>query len=64
MDVAFLNSIGLWDSLCELIEAAGWTEFLSFTFPIYEWLCWDGRLECLLSRLPCLHQISIFQSRF
>jgi len=30
MDIAFFNSIGLWDSLRELIEAAGRTEFLSF----------------------------------
>jgi len=41
VDTEFLNFVGLWDSLCELIEAAGWTDFLSFTFPFYGWLCWE-----------------------
>jgi len=41
MDAAFLNLVGLWDSLRELIEAVGWTGFLSFTFQVYKWLCWE-----------------------
>ena len=41
MDIEFLTSVGLWDSLRELNEGAGWTEFLSFTFPVYEQLCWE-----------------------
>jgi len=45
MDIEFLTSVGLWHNLRELIEAAGWTDFLRFTFSIYERLCW----ECLSS---------------
>ena len=36
MDIELLTSFGLWDSLRELIEVAGWTNFLRFTFPVYE----------------------------
>jgi len=35
MDIEFLTSVGLWDSLRELIEEAGWNNFLLFTFPVY-----------------------------
>jgi len=41
VDVELLKTIGLWDSLTELIEAAGYTEFLSLTLPVYEHLCWE-----------------------
>jgi len=41
MDIAFLNFVELWDSLRKMIEAVGWTDFLRFTFPIYERLCWE-----------------------
>jgi len=41
MNIAFFNPVRLWDSLRELIKVAGWAGFLSFTFPIYERLCWE-----------------------
>ena len=41
MDIPFLNSVGHWESLRDLIEALGWTYFLSFTFRVYERLCWE-----------------------
>jgi len=41
MDVDFLEIVGLWDNLNELIGVLGWTEFLTLTLLVYECLCWE-----------------------
>jgi len=41
MDVEFLKTIGLWDSLNELIRVAGWTESMGLAFMVYERLRWE-----------------------
>ena len=35
----FLKTVGLWDSVSELIGVVGWTKFLSLTLPVYERSC-------------------------
>jgi len=41
MDIDLLRSLGLWDSLHELLEVTGWVELMKPDKPVYERLCWE-----------------------
>ena len=41
MDINLLRSLGLWDRLLELLEVAGWVEFIQLNKLVYERLCWE-----------------------
>jgi len=60
MDIDFLKTVGLWNSLNELIGETGWIEFLSLTFPICEPLSWEFFSSLVVDWNACFQQGPIY----
>ena len=39
IDIPFIESIGLWNNVCELLEVVGWVKYMQWDKPIYKRLC-------------------------
>jgi len=57
MDVDFVKTVGLWDSISELPGVVGWTEFLSLALLVHERLCWEFWVPLLWIGMPIFRTV-------